>query len=172
MIDKNKKVYIIHGKENPYLKVDGSIDALGDCNDSYLLHSSVLLDFAKKNYKDAKIFEKLTYKHNPELISYFYTKYGDIIVLNTSRDEDVKSNRKISLILLMPNDVSGKQKSVLYDVLSNFDGYNVEIIYDLDIVDGLLDGKELALERGKSYIDLLDSYFNNSSILIDEGKKL
>ena len=166
MIDKNKKVYIIHGKENPYLKVDGSIDSLGDCNDDYLLHSSALLDYAKK------IFEKLTYKHSPELIGYFYTKYGDIIVLNTSRDEDVKSNRKISLILLMPNDVSGKQKSVLYDVLSNFDGYNVEIIYDLDIVDGLLDGKELALERGKSYIDLLDSYFNNSNILTNEGKKL
>ena len=171
MIDKNKKVYIIHGKENPYLKIDGSIDALGDCNDNYLLHSEALLDYAKKNYTNAKIFEKLTYKHNPELISFFYTRYGDIVILNTFREEDIKLNRKISLILLMPNDVSDKQKSVLYNVISNFDGYNIEILYDLDIVDGLLDGKDLSLERGKSCTDLLDIYFNNLNMLTNENEK-
>ena len=115
MINKNKKVYIIHGNENPYLKEDGSIDVIGDCFDKYLLHSTTLLEYARKNYKNDNIFNKLTYKHSPELISYFYTKYGDIVMLNTTKEDDIKLNRKINLVLLMPNDVSDKQKSVLYN---------------------------------------------------------
>lgn len=158
MLERDKKIYIIHNKENPANKIDGSIDMIGDINNKELLHSTCLLEYAIENYKDINIFKKLNYRHSPEVISYFYTLYKDIVFLNTQ----IKSNKilhKNTAVLLMPESVSEKQKEKLYELVEQFHDYELEIMYNLSINGGILDGKELYTDENNNIVDIVDNYF-------------
>lgn len=155
MIDKDKKIYIIHGDENPSNKIDGSIDIIGDINDEKMLHSTCLLEYAINNYPDINIFKRLNYRHSPEVISYFYTLCKDIVLLNTR----TKSNRVFhqnTAVILIPECISEKQKQTLYDVVEQFNDYQFGIVYNLSLNRGILDGKELYTDRNSN---ILDNYF-------------
>lgn len=67
--------------------IDGEIVNYGKYNvDS--LHVQNLLDYANKNFKEYSIFQKLSIRHQPEVVSYFLTKLGIIVFLNMTKYDD------------------------------------------------------------------------------------
>ena len=77
---ENHKLAIIYGVADIAKNIgDGQIERLGDSKLEHEYHSANLLAEAKKRYSEASIFQKLTYRHRPEVISYFFTLFGHIV---------------------------------------------------------------------------------------------
>lgn len=133
------------------IKSDGSIDLIG--NDMDELHSICLLDYAKKN-GNAKIFQQLSFRHRPEIISYFLLRlYNDIIFLNTTKNIEKYGYLGV---LMLPNDINDKQRNSLDNFLDSIAQYNVCLITNLELVDGMLQSDEnysLANETPKEFVN-------------------
>ena len=162
------KIVFIYGKEKLELGIiEGKIDKVGHINDGRI-HASYLLEFASNNYPEVDIFKRLNIRHEPEVISLFYTQYfNHIVFLNTtSFNSEGKITHGKTGTFLLPNDISLKQKESLYEFLNMIDDYSVTILYNVDIVDGIFDGKEIRPISGITPSSLFDKYFqmtNNTS---------
>ena len=156
----DKKIAFIYGKEK-YEKgiLEGQVEKLGDIRDE-IRHAVLLIDFAHEKYPEVSVFQKLNSRHIPEVISFFYGKcFNHIVFLNTTsfkRDGIISHGKKGTLIL--PDNISSTQLESLKHFLEEIDDYSINILYDLEIVDGLLDGKELTSVSHDSPTDLLDKY--------------
>ena len=159
------KIVIIYGATDEQRNIkEGNIEKIGDINDPYLLHSSCLLDFARTKYPNIKIFQKLTYRSSPETIGYFLAQLGHIIFLNTTK----KSNK--TGLFIMPDNITTKQKDTIYNFSEQLTGFKVGIFYDLDLISGIVDGKELyqSTIKNETISNLLDMYFSKTE---DKEKK-
>ena len=166
MIDE--KIAFIYGKEKPESGiVEGKIEPIGKIKDGSF-HATYLLDFAKDNYPEVPIFKRLSRRHTPESIAFFYCYYfNHIVFLNTTsfNDKGEITHGKTGRFLL-PNNISSKQKEALYNFLEMLDDYSIIILYDLKIDEGIFGGKELHSVYLDTPTTLFNKYFeknNNTS---------
>ena len=155
------KLAFIYGTNEEECDIwDGKIEKFGDSSDEDSFHSTCLLDHAKERYPDVQIFKKMGFRHKPETIGYFYTLFGHILFLNTTKN--VQKYGKSGLFML-PSNVTEKQKESLFKFCEEIEDFSVHILYDLNIEDGILEGKELSSVENKNISSLFISYFEREN---------
>lgn len=163
MID-SYKLAIIYGKEDNIKNIkDGQIEMRGNAYDFDVIHIKCLLDFAKERYPEVEIFKRLNYKHTPEIASYFLTLLDNIVFLNTTKD--IEKYGKTG-IFMMPKTFSEMQIDTLISFTENLKDYSISICYDLELVDGILESKELHSLDKKQAIKLLETYLQKENRVI------
>ena len=155
----NYKIAFIHGNnfEEKGL-IDGEIVNYGKYNvDS--LHVQNLLDYANKNFKEYSIFQKLSIRHQPEVVSYFLTKLGIIVFLNMTKydDKHLKKYGKSGMFLL-PDQLTEKQQTSLIEFAKNIENFDVMINYDISIDTGILDSKTIQGFNHETPLELINVY--------------
>ena len=70
----------------------------------------------------------------------------------------------------MPDNITTKQKDTIYNFSEQLTGFKVGIFYDLDLISGIVDGKELyqSTIKNETISNLLDMYFSKTE---DKEKK-
>lgn len=156
---ENCKIAIIYGDmDEERNDKKGEVEKIGNINDSYY-HIICLLNLAKDKFSDVKEFNMLNIHHTPEIASYFFTKLGHIIFLNTS-------NKKSKMgFLFLPNNISDVLKEALYNFVNEISDYQLYVFYNLEIIDGVLEGEQLQLSSVENVnaIDLLNLYFSKKN---------
>lgn len=154
------KIAFIHGDsfEEKGL-IDGSIEFCGN-NNKDSLHVANLLDFAKKNFPEISVFNQLSIRHQPEVVSYFLTRLGIVVFLNMTK-YDSKHLRKYGKMgmLLLPDELTDKQKESLIKFAESISDFEILINYDLSIETGILDSKTIQGFNNETPKELLDIYF-------------
>jgi len=154
----NYKIAFIHGEnfENKGLS-DGSIELYGDITKDSL-HVAYLLDYAKKRFSDIPIFDRLTIRHQPEIVAYFLTKLGIIVFFNMTKYEEnhIKRYGKNGMLML-PETLTEKQKEALKKLAADISDFNISINYDLTL-DGILDSKTIQGFNHETPSELIEIY--------------
>ncbi len=155
------KLAIIYSEDNNMKNIkDGQLKMLGDAYDSEELHIKCLLDLAKEIYPEVDIFRKITYRHTPEIASYFFTLLDNIVFLNTTKNMEKYGKTGM---LMMPKNLSEKQIDTLISFTENLKDYSISICYDLELIDGILESKELHSLEKEQTIKLLETYFQREN---------
>lgn len=133
---------------------------LGNNKDFEEMHNMCLLDYAKENFKNDAIFSKLNIRHRPETISYFFNLKGITVFLNIT-DYKENSLRKYgrSGILLVPNSTSIEQQKRIRDFSKEIEDFDLIVINDTKLVDGMLEHKTIRAFDGEKPEELLTSLF-------------
>lgn len=153
----NYKLAFIYGVDDYERNIyDGKIEKIGDSSDEESFHATCLLDHAKDKYPDKQVFKQMSFRHKPETIGYFYTLFGHILFLNTTKN--VQKYGKSGLFML-PSNITDKQKESLFSFCEEIVDFSVHILYDFTIEDGILEGKELSSVENQSPSSLFASYF-------------
>lgn len=153
------KIGIIFGNNDKENDInEGKFVYYGNIYDEEVFHSQCLLDFAQVYFSDKSIFNKLSFRHAPTTIGYFYTLFGHVLLLNTS---SAKHGR--SLNIMMPNNISDDVRDKLYKVISELEDFSLTILYDLELSEGIIKGSEMSTYSSEDRIKLLDSYFDNKT---------
>lgn len=147
----NYKGIIISGDNEG--DVDGKCDFIGH-KDEYEYHIDALLDYALKKYPDVQVFKIIPGNCEPNVPIYFLTALNNIVYLNVSSQKLGKYG-----MLFLPDEISLKQKEVLYDLASKLSDVNVDIFYDMSFDDGLVYSQEFNCLRGLEFKNILDDYF-------------
>ncbi len=160
MID-NYKLAFIYGADDEKRNIkDGEIEMIGNAHDEDELHIKSLLDYSKEKYSDIEVFKRLTIKHTPDVAGYFFTLFGHIIFFNTTKN--IEKYGKTG-IFMMPKIISEKQRESLKDFIEILDEYSINICYDLELVDGILEAKELHSVNKENSIKLLNTYLQKEN---------
>lgn len=138
------------------IKNDGNIDITGE--DVEELHSICLLEYAKKTY-DVKIFEQLNFRHRPEVISYFLVKlFDNVVFLNTTRDIEKYGYMGI---LMMPDNLNSAQKASLDQFLDKINQFNICLMTNLCLDEGILQAQETYPMSGESPKEIVAKYYKS-----------
>lgn len=158
-MENNFKLAIIYGKDEETKKIkDGDIEYYGNVKDD-IRHIEVLLDVMKEKYQEIPLFQKFTYQVQADIPAYFLTKLGSIVVFNSTEYKNDKiKHGKIGFIML-PDAMTEKQKTKLLSLADSLQDYSISLGYDLQLKDGLLDGKTLNQEHNETPKELLLKYF-------------
>ena len=164
------KIAFIFGSDKEDVDIfDGDIRKVGDMKDGYF-HSTTLLNFAHKYYPDIEIFNRLSNRHMPEAISYFYTQIlNHAVFLNATKyneDGSLGKHGKQGIVLL-PRELTENQKNTLIQFFSEIEDFNVRILYNLSLDAGLLDGSEVSSLTREKPILIFEKYLEKT-----KGKSL
>lgn len=155
----NYKIAFIHG-DNFKDKglIDGKFEVCGE-NSKDSLHVMNLLDYANLNFPEVSIFQKLSIRHQPEVISYFMTKLGIIVFLNMTKydDEHLRKYGRSGMFML-PDELTDKQKESLIEFAKSIENFDIMINYDLSIDTGILDSKTIQGFNHETPQELIDIY--------------
>lgn len=145
---------------------EDKIEYLGNNKDSEEMHNMCLLDYAKTHFPLDPIFSKLNIRHRPETISYFYTLKGISVFLNiTNYDENnIKKYGKTG-ILLVPNEVSKDQIISLKKFSKEISDFDLMIINDSKLVDGMLEHKTLRGFNNETPEELLSTLYKEQETI-------
>ncbi len=149
--------------------IDGEIQNIGNAHDKDELHINCLLKFAKNKYGDVNVFNRLNHRHRPEIAAYFFSLFGHIVFFNITRD--AKKYGKMGLFI-MPLEITDKQKESLTAFVKTIDDFHVDICYDLKLIDGILDGREIQAFNGETPEKLLEIYYKRASLLTTKSKTI
>ena len=150
----NDKLILIHP--------DGSMEHIGNAKDENEAHSVCLLDYAKEAFPEVEIFKKLNYRHSPATIAYFYTRLGEIVVLNITKN--ASKNGKTGYIML-PNEVTIEQVASLYSLEKTLSGYHIGISRNLKLDEiGQPHGTTIYTNDENTFKDILDEHFENINV--------
>lgn len=150
------KLALIYGKNDEVRQIhDGQIKRVGNLLEADLLHATCLLDHAKEIYPNVTVFKQLNNRHRPETIGYFFALLGNILFLNTTKNVEKYGKRGI---LMMPNHWTKLQQEALKQFCDVIEDFSITILYDLKIVDGMLDGKELYPMKEEKPWNLVERY--------------
>ena len=160
MID-NYKVAFIYGEDDERRDIkNGKIEMIGNIHDENEIHIICLLEHAKERYPDIEIFKRLNNRHTPDIAGYFFTLLGHIVFFNTTKN--IEKYGKTGMFM-MPKSLSDNQRKTLIEFVENLEEYHISICYDLDLVDGILEAKELyPLEKEKP-LKLLGTYLQREN---------
>lgn len=152
------KLVIIHGDVNKDKFSDGQIDYYG--TDFDFVHSQHLLDYAKENYGDVKIFNSLNPRHTADTIGFFFIKFfNDIIFFNTTKNVDRDG---YSGSFLFPDHLTDAQVNCLYEFVDTIDNYYISSISDsLKLDDGIVVSNDYYPEVKSTPREVLDNYFKS-----------
>ena len=124
----------------------------------YKFHADCLLGYARKNYSDYEIFKKLSYRHSPEVISFFFLELlGDIVFLNTSSKRDANID-----ILLLPTTLFKEQEDSLLQFLEHIKDFKIGLCTDLKIEQGILEARETYSVNNEAPRELVLNYLKNN----------
>ena len=158
-IENYKMVVISNGTTDGNLS-DGEILEYGK-KEEYDKHVPCLIDFCKDYYPEISIFKKLTVRHTPQVFAYFLQDLGNIIFLNTTTDSSIKKYGKTGMFVLTEN-LTENQKESLQVFAKDIDEYRVSIIYNLELVDGMVGGSELhACSNEDKPISMINAALNS-----------
>lgn len=116
----------------------GNTNFIGGGNE---FRSDCLLNFAHEKYSDYEVFKKLSYRHSPEVISFFFVElFQDIVFLNTSS----KKHANIGILLLQ-----------FLDTIKDF---KIGLCTDLRIEKGSLESKESYSLNNETPRELVEKY--------------
>ena len=156
----NYKIALIHSDsfEDRGL-MDGQFEVCGEINKDSL-HVMNLLDYANNKFSEMSIFQKLSVRHQPEVVSYFLTKLGIIVFLNMTKydNEHLKKYGKMGMLLL-PDELTDRQKDTLIKFAEKISDFDIYINYDLSIDTGILDSKTIQGFNHETPRELIDIYF-------------
>lgn len=125
------------------------------------LHIICLLDYIKRKYPNNMSLQKLNIRHTPNTVGFFFTLYGNVVVFNTTKN--VQKHGK-SAFLMMPTPLSEEQQKSLEQLLETMPDYFVTIAYDMKVVEGVLESKELSSTERLSPIEVLKKYYDKVGI--------
>lgn len=145
---QDKKIVIIHP--------DGTFKYLGDAFNDEETHAMCLLDYAAEKYPEAQMFKRLTIRHQPSDVAFFYNLLGDIVITNNTKFE--KKHGKMGTAFF-PDDITKEQLAVLYNVADDMSNFQMCLAYDLEVVDGIITGQEKWGGLENNFHQLLDAYF-------------
>ncbi len=159
----NYKITFIHGNqfENKHL-LDGEIENCGICDEDSL-HIVNLVNYAQKTFPEFSLFQKLTIRHQPEVISYFLTRLGIIVFLNMTRydEKNLRTYGKMGTFLL-PDELTEKQVESLKKFAESISDFDVSINYNLSIDSGILDSKMIQSHNHETPLELVEIYLNRT----------
>lgn len=138
------------------INIDGEINRRGDRRNEQLLHATCLLEYISEKYPNNESLKKLNFRHTANTIGFFLTLYGNIILLNTTKHEEKYGK---SIYLMMPSALTEEQRKSLENLLETIPTYFLTIAYDMEVVDGILDGKELSSTEKRPPIEVLKMYY-------------
>lgn len=161
----DKKIAFIFGNTKEEKGIyEGEIDRIGNIKDG-TFHSTCLIEYGKEKYPEVSIFQKLTNRHMPEAISYFFiNSFNHAIFLNTTKyldDGRIGKHGKQGLLLL-PNQLTEKQKEGIEKFLDEVHDYSVSILYDLNIDAGVIDGSEIVSISKEDPHSVFNSYLEKT----------
>lgn len=129
----------------------GNTNFIGGGNE---FHSDCLLNFAHEKYSDYEVFKKLSYRHSPEVISFFFVElFQDIVFLNTSSKKHINIG-----ILLLPRELGDNQREVLLQFLDTIKDFKIGLCTDLRIEKGSLESKESYSLNNETPRELVEKY--------------
>ena len=108
---------------------------------NYDYHAQCLIDYATERYQVISGFESLDYMNEPNLPIYYLLLLKNIVFTNVSVDDKKRG------MLYLPKDISSKQLEKLSRFLDEVSDFDVTIIYDLLLNDGMVIGKELPISK-------------------------
>ncbi len=146
---------------------EGTIDRRGDRSDEDLLHISCLIEFIKEKYPNNKTLNQLTMRHTANTGGFFLTLYGNIVVFNTTKHEEKYGK---SIFTMMPSSISEEQKKSLEELLAGMPTYSMTIAYDLQVVEGILEGKEFSSTEKVPPMNILEKYYQKAGIPKAKGE--
>ena len=150
----NNKLMLIHP--------DGSMEGIGNAHDEEEMHSLCMLNYAEENYPDVEVFKKLNYRHSPATIAYFYTRLGDIVVLNITKN--ASKNGKAGYIMI-PDEVTIEQETSLYNLEKVLSEYLVGVSTNLKLDEiGQPHGTTKYTSDELTFKDVLDEQFENINV--------
>lgn len=154
----NYKFAIIYGNDDCKRNIeDGRIERYGNLITGDLNHIDYLIEYINSKYSDVEMFKILNDRHAPEIAAFLISRLGSVVFLNVTKD--VKKCGKSGFIM-MPDVISEKQKETMYIFCNEIKDYNVSIFYNLNIIDGFLDGDNFVSMEKEEPHKLLDSFFN------------
>lgn len=138
---------------------DGTVDLLGNRYDKDEMHIFCLLDYADKTYPDASMFQKLSIHHQPEIAAFFLTLLGNVVILNTTSMEEKYGK---SGMAFMPSELTEQEINTLYEFAGTIPDYKIDMLYDMNVDSGVLDGQTLYSVES-NFKELLDKYTASKS---------
>ena len=157
----NYKIAFINGNNFEDRNIiDGKIDYYGEI-DSDTLHVMSLLEYAKNNFSDIPVFNQLNIRHQPEVVAYFLTKIGVAVFFNMTRYDasHLKKYGKLGMLML-PDELTDKQKEALYQFAENISDFSISVHYDLNIDTGILSSKTIQGMNNETPKEIIDVYMN------------
>lgn len=121
---------------------------------NYGYHAECLVHYALKKYPAITGFQKLNYMDDPNSPIYYLTLLDNIIFTNVSVDNEKRG------ILYLPKKISDKQLQTLYLFLDKIIDYDICIVYDMNLVDGMTYGKSFDFDEKININDKLDKFIN------------
>lgn len=157
----NYMIAVIYGDNDAKRKEKfGQIDMIGNIN-SNLLHSATLLEYGRKHFPDISMFQKLNINYSPDLIGYFLIELGHVIFFNNS-SKSFKTG-----LMYIPNNISSSLKEVLYKFANEISDYKIILVYDLKMVDGMLEWRSVqSTSEIPTPKEVLDIYFKRQETII------
>lgn len=140
-------IAIINGSKED----DGKINYLGS-NFNFNYHAECLLDYAFKKYPEISGFSKLDYMDEPNSPIYYLSLLGNIIFTNISVDGEKRG------VLYFPKKITNKQIDTLYEFINSILNYNVWIVYDMAMVDGMFVGETFDFDKEVDLKSKIDEY--------------
>jgi hypothetical protein len=154
----NYKFAIINGEDNSEKDIQaGKVERYGNIEFGDLNHIDYLMEYIDNKFSDVPMFKSLNNRHTPEIAAFLISRLGYIVFLNATKN--AKRYGKTG-IFIMPDEITDKQKEALYSFYEEIKDFSVTIIYNLKIVDGFLDGVNLAPVNKEDSKKLLDSFFS------------
>lgn len=153
----NYKFAVIYGKDDNEKDIQaGKIEKYGNIELGDLNHIDYLLEYIDNKFSNVDMFKALNNRHTPEIAAFLISRLGNVVFLNATKN--AKRYGK-SGIFIMPDEISDKQKEALYSFYEEIKDFSITIIYNLKIVDGFLDGVNLAPVNREDSKKILDSFF-------------
>lgn len=149
------KAVIITGKNDKSDDIDGEMKFIGSLS-NYEFHIDCLLDYARENYPGVKVFQRMNDRFDPNVPIFFLTWLNSIVYINISGNRLGRYG-----MLYLPDEISDKQKEKLLMFAKSIPKAHVDIVYDLDIEDGLVEWKEFNYDKNKKFYELLNDFLNN-----------
>ena len=147
------KAVIITGVNDKSDDVDAEVIYVGPIKD-YSFHIDCLIDYTRDRYPDVNVFQHINDRCDPNVPIFFLTWLNSIVYINISGNRVGRYG-----MLFLPDEISVKQKEVLLDLSKVISKAHVDIVYDMDFDDGIVDAKEFDYKSGKGFEKLLDEFF-------------
>ena len=147
------KVVVITGKNDKSDDLDGEVRFVGPTSE-YDFHIDCLLDYVKRSYPDVKVFQRMNDRFDPNVPIFFLTWLNSIVYINISGNRVGRYG-----MLYMPDEISEKQKEKLFEFAKSISKAHVDIVYDMDIDDGIVVWEEFDREKNKKFYELLTDFF-------------
>lgn len=156
----NYMIAIINGSKDD----DGEISYLGH-NFNFNYHAQCLLDYASKKYPEIYGFSNLDYMDEPNSPIYYLSLLGNIIFTNISVDGEKRG------VLYFPKKITDKQVDKLYKFIDSISDYNVWIVYDMAMVDGMFIGETFDFDEEFVLETKLNDLIDNKKLVKKVGNK-